>query len=94
MAKTVTVNLVRDLALKFDQYLHQAGTVALQPWQQEIRDYTATAKKLSWFARDKLVNWGRRKGVMQETHAESDPSAREDRLAWLLKYGVTQRRDT
>ena len=90
MATGVSVNLLWDLAPKLDQCLRQSGIVTLQPWQQEIRDYVDTAKKPSSFARSNLVNWGRRRGLVQETHAESDPSVREDRLAWRLKYGVAQ----
>ncbi len=90
MAKGINTNLLLDLAPKLDQCLRQSGIVTLQPWQQEIRDYVDTAKKPSVFARSNLVNWGRRRGLVQETHAESAPSAREARLAWLLKYGFTQ----
>jgi hypothetical protein len=90
MAKGFSGNLLWDLAPKLDQCLRQSGIVTLQPWQQEIRDYVDTAKKPSVFARSNLLNWGKRRGLVQETHAESDPSAREARLAWLLKYGITQ----
>jgi hypothetical protein len=45
MVKGFTANLLWNLAPKFDQCLRQSGTVTLQPWQQEIRDYVGTAKK-------------------------------------------------
>jgi hypothetical protein len=64
MAKGVTTRLLWDLAPKFDQYLRQAGTVALQPWQQEIRDYVGTAKKPTLFAQNNLVKWGKRRGLV------------------------------
>ena len=57
-------NLLSDLAPKFDQYLRQAVTTVLQPWQQEIRDYLSTAKKPTNFAQRNLVEWGKRKGLV------------------------------
>jgi hypothetical protein len=66
MVKGVTVNLLWDrLAPKFDQCLRQSGIVTLQPWQQEIRDYVGTAKKPTLFAKNNLVDWGRRRGLVQ-----------------------------
>ena len=57
-------NLLSDLAPKFDQYLRQAVNTVLQPWQQEIRDYVSTAKKPTNFAQRNLVEWGKRKGLV------------------------------
>jgi hypothetical protein len=65
VAKGVSVNVLWNLAPRFDQYLRQSGTIALQPWQQEIRDYVGTAKKPSLFAQNNLVSWGKRKGFVQ-----------------------------
>jgi glutathione S-transferase len=39
MVKSVSVNLLWDLAPRYDKCLRQSGTVTLKPWQQEIRDY-------------------------------------------------------
>jgi hypothetical protein len=58
------MNLLFDLAPKFDQYLRQAVTTVLQPWQQEIRDYVSTSKKPTSFAQRNLVEWGKRKGLV------------------------------
>jgi hypothetical protein len=58
------MNFLLDLAPKFDQYLRQSVTTTLQPWQQEIRDYVLTAKKPTNFARRNLVEWGKRKGLV------------------------------
>ena len=60
-----TKNLLRDLARKFDEYLRQSETSSLEPWQQEIRDYVGTAKKPSLFAKSNLIDWGRRRGLVQ-----------------------------
>jgi hypothetical protein len=57
-------NLLSDLAPKFDLHLRQAATTILQPWQQEIRDYVSTAKKPTNFAQRNLVEWGKRKGLV------------------------------
>jgi hypothetical protein len=57
-------NLLSDLAPKFDRYLRQGVTTVLQPWQQEIRDYLSTAKKPTNFAQRNLVEWGKRKGLV------------------------------
>jgi hypothetical protein len=65
MEKGVRVNLLCDLAPKFDQYLRQSGTTTLQPWQQEIRDYISTAKKPTFFAQNNLLEWGKRKGFVK-----------------------------
>lgn len=65
MQKRTTVKLLwEDLAPKFDQHLRQFGTVALKPWEQEIRDYVSIAKKPTFFAQRNLVNWGVRKGLV------------------------------
>jgi hypothetical protein len=64
MLKGAGVNVLWDLAPRFDQYLRQSGTTTLQPWQQEIRDYVVTARKLSSFAQKRLVDWGKRKGLV------------------------------
>jgi hypothetical protein len=58
------MNLLFHLAPKFDQYLRQSVTTILQPWQQEIRDYVSTAKKSTNFAQRNLVEWGKRKGLV------------------------------
>jgi hypothetical protein len=61
--KGISVNLLWDhLASKFDQCLRQSGIVTLQPWQREIRDYVGTAKESTLFAKNNLVDWGRRSG--------------------------------
>jgi hypothetical protein len=44
LMKGVTVNLLWDVAFKFDQNLRQSGTTALKPWQQEVRDYVSTTR--------------------------------------------------
>jgi hypothetical protein len=62
MAKNATV---RDLAPKFDECLRQSGTVVLEPWQQEIRDYISTTKKPTFFAQKNLVEWGKRRGLVE-----------------------------
>jgi len=58
------MNMLLDLAPKFDQYLRQAVATILQPWQQEIRDYVRTAKMPTNFAQRNLVEWGKRKGLV------------------------------
>jgi hypothetical protein len=63
--KKLGPKLLWDLAPKFDQCLRQSGIVTLQPWQQEIRDYIVTAKKPSLFAKSNLVDWARRRGLVQ-----------------------------
>jgi hypothetical protein len=65
MVKGFTANLLWNLAPKFDQYLRQSRTAALQPWQQEIRDYVGTAKKPTFFAQNNLVEWGKRRGFVK-----------------------------
>ena len=65
MVKGVSVNLLWDLAPKFDRYLCQSGTATLQPWQQEIRDYISTAKKPTFLAQNNLVKWGKRKSLVK-----------------------------
>jgi hypothetical protein len=65
MMKGVRVNLLWDLAPRFDQHLRQSGTTTLQPWQQEIRDYISTAKKPTLFAQNNLLEWGKRKGLVK-----------------------------
>ena len=64
MIKSVRVNLLWDLAPKFDQFLRQSRSAALEPWQQEIRDYVVTAKKPTFFAQHNLVRWGKLKGLV------------------------------
>jgi hypothetical protein len=64
MMKSVRVNLLWDLAPKFDQFLRQSRSAALEPWQQEIRDYVVTAKKPTFFAQHNLVRWGKLKGLV------------------------------
>jgi hypothetical protein len=64
MAKVVSPTRLWNLAPKFDQSLHQAGLVALKPWQQEIRDYVITAKKPTFFAQQNLVRWGKLQGLV------------------------------
>ena len=64
MEKGFRVGLLCDLAPKFDQYLRQSRTAALQAWQQEIRDYISTAKKPTFFAQN-LLEWGKRKGLVK-----------------------------
>jgi hypothetical protein len=63
--KKLGSKLLWNLAPKFDQCLRQSGIVTLQPWQQEIRDYIVTAKKPSLFAKSNLVDWARRRGLVQ-----------------------------
>src|ERR1700730_6967349 len=46
-------------------WLRQSRTAALQPWQQEIRDYISTAKKPTFFAQNNLVEWGKRRGFVK-----------------------------
>jgi len=58
------MNMLFDLAPKFDQYLRQAVATILQSWQQEIRDYVSTAKMPTNFAQRNLVEWGKRKGLV------------------------------
>jgi hypothetical protein len=58
------MNMLFDLAPKFDQYLRQGVATILQPWQQEIRDYVSTAKMPTNFAQRNLVEWGKRKGLV------------------------------
>jgi hypothetical protein len=65
MLKSVRVNLLWDLAPKFDQCLRQSRWAALEPWQQEIRDYVGTARKPTLFAQNNLVKWGKRRGLVQ-----------------------------
>ena len=65
MVKGFTANLLWNLAPKFDQCLRQSRTAALQPWQQEIRDYISTAKKPTFFAQNNLLEWGKRKGLVK-----------------------------
>jgi hypothetical protein len=64
MVKSVRVNLLWDLAPRYDECLRQSGTVTLTPWQQEIRDYVITAKKPTLFAQDNLVRWGKLKRLV------------------------------
>jgi hypothetical protein len=71
MTKLPNANLIGDLATKFDQCLRQSGIVTLQPWQQEIRDYVGTAKNPSLFAKSNLVDWGRRRGLVQQANASA-----------------------
>jgi hypothetical protein len=64
MMKSVRVNLLWDLAPKFDKFLRQSRSAALEPWQQEIRDYVVTAKKPTFFAQHNLVRWGKLKELV------------------------------
>jgi hypothetical protein len=64
MVKSVSVNLLWDLAPRYDECLRQSETVTLKPWQQEIRDYVITAKKPTFFAQHNLVRWGKLKGLV------------------------------
>ena len=64
MTKDASVKRLWDLAPRYDRCLRQSGTVALKPWQQEIRDYVITAKKPTFFAQDNLVRWGKLKGLV------------------------------
>jgi hypothetical protein len=64
MAKDVSVKVLWDLAPRYDKCLSQSGTVALKPWQQEIRDYVITAKKPTFFAQHNLVRWGKLKRLV------------------------------
>ena len=63
------VRLLWNLAPKFDQHLRQSGTVDLEPWQQEIRDYVSTARKPTFLAQKNLVEWGKRKGLLRQAPA-------------------------
>jgi hypothetical protein len=45
--------------------LRQSRSAALEPWQQEIRDYVGTARKPTLFAQNNLVKWGKRRGLVQ-----------------------------
>ena len=63
------VRLLWNLAPKFDQHLRQSGTVDLEPWQQEIRDYVSTARKPTFLAQKNLVEWGRRTGLVRQAPA-------------------------
>ena len=64
MMKSVSVNLLWNLAPRYDKYLRQCETVALEPWQQEIRDYVITAKKPTFFAQHNLLRWGKHQGLV------------------------------
>jgi hypothetical protein len=62
-------NLLRDLALEFDEYLPQSEKSSLEPWQQEIRDYLRSGRVPTLFARDNLAAWGRRRGLLTQAPA-------------------------
>lgn len=64
MVNSVRVNLLSDLAPRYDECLRQSGMATLKPWQQEIRDYVITAKKPTLFAKHNLFSWGKRKGFV------------------------------
>jgi hypothetical protein len=64
MVKSVRVNLLWDLAPRYDECLRQSGMVTLKPWEQEIRDYVITAKKRTFFAQHNLLRCGKRKGLV------------------------------
>jgi len=63
--KGFSVRLLWKLAPKFDLDLRQSGTVDLEPWQQEIRDYVSTARKPTIFAQRNLVEWAKRRGLVK-----------------------------
>ena len=61
MSKDISPNRLWDLAPKFEKYLRESGTMALPPWQQEIRDYVTTAKKPTLFAQNNTCPMGQAK---------------------------------
>ena len=67
--KRFGVRLLWNLAPKFDQYLRKSGTVNLERWQQEIRDYVSTARKPTFLAQKNLVEWGKRNGFVNKAPA-------------------------
>jgi hypothetical protein len=62
MMKGVSPTVLWNLAPKFDQCLRQAGPGALKPWQEGIRDYVITAKKITFFAQSNFLNGASEEG--------------------------------
>jgi hypothetical protein len=75
--RPATKNLLRDLALEFDEYLPQSQTSKLEPWQQEIRDYLRSGRVPTLFARDNLAAWGSRRGLLTQAPARLSRLATE-----------------
>jgi hypothetical protein len=70
-------DLLEDLAREFDEYLRQSETSSLEPWQQEIRDYLRSGRTPTFFARNNLVEWGRRRGLLKQAPARLSHLATE-----------------
>jgi hypothetical protein len=76
--ETPEKNLLLDLAREFEHYLRQSEPSTVEPWQQEIREYVRSGRMPTFFARNNLAEWGRRRRLPAMSADAPAPQKRGD----------------